>query len=250
MSRSNRLFFVALVVCPLLLSVPADANAQQQLPPRGQASLSFVVGVPTGEFADNVDNVGFGGDLYLGAVLGTSPFQVGLDLSFLIYGRSTDRVPFSQTVGPRVTVDVVTTNSIIQPHLSLRVQPPTGVVRPYLEGLIGFKYLATNTSVRDDRSNEDVASSTNFDDFAWSGGAGGGVDIRVATQKSERPGQPQRAYHIKLGVQYLLGQEAEYLAEDRLEDTNNDGQLTEDELPIRRSRTDLIQPMVGFTITF
>jgi hypothetical protein len=207
-----------------------------------------MVGVPVGEFADNVDQVGYGADLYAGAMLGTSPFQIGLDVSFLVYGRSRRAVPFSSTVGPAVEVDVVTTNSIVQPHVVLRVQPPTGVFRPYVDGLVGFKYLFTETRVEDDRSNESIASTNNFNDFAWSGGLGGGVDIRIASSQSET-GQTQR-YFINLGVQYLLGQEAEYLAEGELVDSNSDGVLSDDELPIRRSRTNLIQPTIGFTVAF
>jgi len=207
-----------------------------------------MVGVPVGEFNDNVDNLGYGANLFLGGMLSNTPVMIGVDLSFLVYGRSRTSVPFSQTVGPAVTVDVVTTNSIVQPHLVLRLQPSTGVLRPYVEGLIGFKYLFTESRVEDDRTDQRIASSRNFDDFAWSGGAGAGAHIRLARNTTDTD-RTWTAF-LKIGVQYLRGQEAEYLAEGELRDTNNDGVLNEDELPIRRSRTDLIQPMVGVSATF
>lgn len=248
-TRECSVWALALILGAVCAVFPLNAHAQSEgTPPRGQGSLTFLVGVPVGEFADNVDQAGFGANLYAGAMVGTSPFQVGLDVSFLVYGRSQRTVPFSSTVGPAVEVDVVTTNSIVQPHAVLRVQPPTGVFRPYLEGLIGFKYLFTETRVEDDRSNESIASTNNFSDFAWSGGLGAGVDIRLASSQSEA-GRTRR-FFINLGVQYLAGQEAEYLAEGELVDSNGDGALSDDELPIRRSRTNLIQPTVGFTITF
>jgi hypothetical protein len=77
---------------------------------------------------------------------------------------------------------------------------------------------------------------------------GGGLDIRIAqwTNKQERV----QSLFINLGVQYLRGQQAEYLAEGELRDLNNDGVLSDDELPIRRSRTDLIQPKFGISVTF
>jgi len=256
MRRQSIQFGLHLTVASLLFAVvlagsAAPATAQQEMAPiapRGQGSLSFTVGVPVGEFDDNIDNLGYGANLFIGGMLRNTPITIGLDASFLVYGRSRDRVPFSGTVGPRVTVDVVTTNSIVQPHFVVRLQPPTGPVRPYLEGLIGFKYLFTETRVEDDRTTDRIASSRNFDDFAWSGGAGAGVDIRLG-QNTDARGR-QQSFFLKLGVQYLRGQEAEYLAEGDLEDTNNDGVLNEDELPIRRSRTNLIQPMLGVAVTF
>ncbi|PSQ82950.1 MAG: hypothetical protein BRD30_13485 [Bacteroidetes bacterium QH_2_63_10] len=45
--------------------------------------------------------------------------------------------------------------------------------------------------------------------------------------------------------QYLLGQEAEYLADD-----NGDGELDQDELDVRRSRTTFLQPQFGVTMQF
>lgn len=248
-TRERSAWGLAVILAAIVAIFPLNGYAQSEgSSPRGQGSLKFLVGVPVGEFADNVDQAGFGANVYAGAMLGTSPFQVGLDVSFLVYGRSRRTVPFSSTVGPAVEVDVVTTNSIIQPHAVFRVQPPTGVFRPYVEGLIGFKYLVTQTRVEDDRSNESIASTNNFNDFAWSGGLGAGVDIRVASSQTEA-GKTQR-YFINLGVQYLAGQEAEYLAEGELVDSNGDGALSNDELPIRRSRTNLVQPTVGFTIMF
>jgi len=245
-SAARTLGVILLAVCA---TQPLDLQAQSTSEiPRGQGSLNFLIGVPVGEFSDNVDQVGFGANLYAGKTLGSLPLQVGLDASFLIYGRNRTRVPFSATVGPAVQVDVVTVNSIIQPHAVLRLQPPTGVLRPYIEGLIGFKYLFTETRVQDDRSNESIASTNNFNDFAWSGGLGAGLDIRVASSSSEKRRSQQ--FFISLGVQYLGGQEAEYLAEGELADTNGDGVLSDDELPIRRSRTNLIQPMIGLTVTF
>lgn len=247
-----------LVACLFLgLSHPSMAqeappSEAQEAPRRfsGEGSFSFTVGVPTGEFRDNIDDPGFGGNIFGGVRFGSSPFVLGLDVNFLVYGRSTDTVPFSTTVGPRVQVDVVTTNSIVQPHLALRLQPDDGVLRPYLDGLVGFKYLFTRTTVRDDDRDDDdgpIASTTNFDDFAFSGGVGAGLDIRVYRGRAKKD---VRDVSVHLGVQYLVGQEAEYLAEGDLADENGNGRLDEDELDIRRSTTTLIQPHVGVALRF
>lgn len=244
-----RLLSLAFVVL-LFGCTPRLAHAQPAQSVGVQGSASFTLGIPTGEFDDNIDGLGYGASFYVGAVFPQSPFSVGLDLNFLIYGRDTRNVPFSQTVGPAVTVDVTTTNSIVQPHLVLRLQPPSGPVRPYLDGLIGFKYLFTESRVRDEdrfgNDDDEIASTTNFDDLAFSGGVGGGVYIRLARGGSDSFG----SIGLHLGLQYLIGQEAEYLAEGELVDDNGNGRLDPDELDIRRSTTTLLQPQIGVAVRF
>lgn len=234
-----------------------SSHAQSFSPSNGDRSrvtgvgrLNFAVGVPTGSFQDNIQNPGFGGNVFGGARFGDAPFVLGVDLGILVYDRTTDTVPFSSTVGPRVMVEVVTTNSILEPHLVLRLQPSDGRVRPYVDGLFGFKYLVTETSVRDeDRSDdeEEIASTTNFSDVAVSGGGGAGVDIRL---HRGAPEDDVTALSLHLGVQYLVGGRAEYLAGGAIEDQNDDGELTDDELDVRRSTTTLIQPQIGVTLEF
>ena len=180
--------------------------------------------------------------------------MLGLDVAFLGYGHTTDQVPFSSTVGPRVPVEVSTSNNVLETHLSARLQRRRGRFRPYAEGLVGFKYLFTRTRIGDDDFGDnfgddfgdEVASSTNYDDFALSGGAGAGFDVRVFRQ--EEAAKTVQAVSLRLGVQYLLGTEAEYLAEGELADENGNGRLDEDELDVRRSRTTFLQPQFGVTL--
>lgn len=248
------LLTLSLVLLGSLIWEPAvgqTASAQTYNRPSitGVGRLNFVVGVPSGAFRDHIRRPGFGGNLFAGARFGRTPLVLGVDLGFLVYGRSVDTVPFSSTVGPRVRVEVVTTNNILEPHLVLRLQPDIGRLQPYVDGLIGVKYLFTETRVRDeDRSdNEDIASTTNFQDLAWSGGAGAGLDVQVYRGAAD---EEVRTVSLHLGVQYLVGGQAEYLAGGDLDDTNGNGQLDEAELDIRRSTTTLLQPQVGVTLAF
>jgi len=166
---------------------------------------------------------------------------------FYLANVSRSPVPFSSTVGPRVPVEIETSNNILETHLSLRLQPKHGRIRLYIEGLAGFKYFFTRTSLVDgdvgdnfgeeERLSNEIAGSTNYDDFALSGGAGAGIDIRL-----------YRPVSLHLGVQYLVGQEAEYLAEGNLTDDNSNGQLDRSEMDVHRSRTTLLQPPFGVTL--
>ena len=215
--------------------------------------LNFNVGVPVGPFADNIEDPGYGGNLFLGTQIGASPVVLGLDLGFLIYGRDERQVGLSTTVP--IAVDLITTNSIFQPHAVLRLQPLQGSFRPYVEAVGGFKYLFTRTRVenRGSSNNDDdeIASETNFDDFAWSGGGGAGVDVMVYRPPAGAQKQSSfRGVSLHLGGQYLFGQEAEYVAEGGLEDENGNNLIDESELDIRRSATTLLLFKLGLTAYF
>lgn len=216
-------------------------------------SLNFNVGVPVGPFADNIEDLGYGGNLFLGTQLGASPVVLGLDLGFLIYGRNERTAGFSTTI-PEVDVEVITTNSIFQPHAVLRLQPLQGPFRPYVEAVGGFKYLFTRTRIEDQGSSDDddeIASSTNFDDFAWSGGGGAGVDVMVYRPPAGAQKQSSfRGVSLHLGAQYLFGQEAEYLSEGQLRDENGNNRIDDSELDIRRSATTLLLFKLGLTAYF
>lgn len=235
---------VVLLFAPLSLG-EAQAQARPDAPRAvsGQGSFSFGVGVPTGAFNDNIDQLGYGAHLSLAALFADTPFSIGFDVSFLTFGRSTRNVPFSETVGSAVRVDVVTTSSVVQPHLTLRMQPPAGLVRPYIEGVFGFKYLFTDTRVEDERGDEEaIARSRNFDDFTLSGGAGAGVHIRLVQNLNSDRANPVGPLYLKAGAQYLLGREAEYLdISDGYDPDNPD---------VRRSATNMFMPMVGLALQF
>lgn len=245
---------VILAAALVILWAPAAPAQSMEAGPDpsidGQFNVRGTVGVPRGGFGDNVEGGGGGLNVFFGGRPAAGwPLVLGLDGGFLIYGRSTDTVPFSQTVGPRVPVEVETNNNIAQAHLALRLQPTDGRLRPFVEALGGFKYLFTRTSVNEeDDGDDEVASSVNFDDFALSGGVGGGVDLRV--WRAAKPEQTARTLSLHFGVQYLVGQEAEYLAEGGLTDDNGNGRLDAEELDVRRSRTTLLQPQFGLTIQF
>lgn len=241
---------VALLTIGLLFAGLSDRAAAQDEDRtiRPQGSVSLMLGVPQGEFRDNVSRLGFGLDAFAGLGFEPSPFVVGIDFGFLTYGRETSSRPFSPTI-PDVTVDVETTNNIVQTHFVLRMQLPEGGVRPYLDGLVGFKYLFTQTSIESERrtDQEPIARSTNFSDFAWSYGLGGGVDVpihRPSPDDEEEDTQTSiRSVDLRLGAQYLFGSEAEYAEDASVEIV--DGEALFD---VARSRTTFLEPVLGITV--
>lgn len=217
------------------LSAPTAATAQ------GLVGGGLILGIPQGEFGDATDNVGFGASGMALYQFPLTPIALGVEGTFMIYGRERFNVPLGSGPLGNVRVDVVTDNNIAQGHLVLRLLPPLpGPITPYADALLGFSYFWTQSRVEDDDFGDDepVFDSVNFDDFAFSYGFSGGIGIRLHQSFSG-------SLLLDLRVRYLLGGEAEYLQDD---DFNPDGSIDFSE--VDRSRTDLLIPQIGVIFRF
>ncbi len=231
----------------LVIAMLANVHAQNKV---GQGGIAFSAGVPQGDFEQTLNDNGFGISGNLMFNLGASPFAFGAEVDYLTYGSETRNVPFSTTI-PDVRVDVETSNNILQAHLLLRAQNDQGFIRPYADGLLGFNYLFTETSVRDEddfAEEDEIASSTNFDDFAFSYGFGGGLMFRLHEYEPNRDVEPNArpiTILLDLRMRYLLGGQAEYLKRGDLE--RIDGEVVIN--PVK-SETDLMTFNIGVSFAF
>lgn len=202
---------------------------------------SIMIGSPQGEFRTNVDRLGYGLQLH-GTLWSPSkerPFTVGLDLGYMIYGEITERRPWSSTI-PDVTVEVSRTNSLANLHLLLQISPFTGTVRPYIDGLVGGAYLFTTTDVKSERTNENIAETTNYDDFNWSYGGGAGLLLQISKDLGD-----VKTLYLDLKARYLYGTEAQYLTENDV--TIQNGKVFYNP---RRSKTDILTFHIGVIAYF
>jgi hypothetical protein len=207
-----------------------------------ETSLRFSLGFPQGEFHDNLDRAGLGADFGFAYHWPGTIVSAGAAFGFLIMGNEARDEPLSSTI-PDIVVRVTTTNAILLGHAFVRLQPGTGAVRPYVEGLAGFHYLFTTTSLRGDWG--ETLSSTNFDDLAFSWGLGGGV--KLALLRIQRQGRPEKlmGLDLDLGLRWLKGGRAEYLKKGSIRREN--GVVTYD---VYASRTDLLQAGLGLSFSF
>lgn len=224
------IFVVMLTVCFVFTD---EAQAQ-----RFQAGIDFSAVFPAGEFRDNLDSNGYGAGGQFLVSLGRSPFYLGADVGFVTYGSESRRQPLSPSI-PEIDLVVRTTNNIALTHLLFRAQAGSEAVRPYVDGLVGFKYLYTRTSIRSEFSDEAIASTTNLSDFTFSYGFGGGVQVRLARIGTGGD------IALDTKVRYLRGTEAEYLREGSIRREN--GNIFFD---ARSSRTDVVSFQVGVTFRF
>lgn len=170
-------------------------------PLRFEVTPKFLTGVPVGTFGDRV-GTSPGAAVDVTARLGQTPFFLGVAVDYLLYGTETRRVALSPSI-PEVLTDVDTRNNLFRTHAIVRVRPSGGRVRPYAEGLLGFSYVYTRTSI--DLGYESGAGTTHLGDFAPSFGAGGGVTIELLSRPRGRLG-------VDIGVRYLTGGQVDYLA--------------------------------------
>jgi hypothetical protein len=97
-------------------------------------------------------------------------------------------------------------------HAIMRITAPTDAVRPYFEGLFGFRYISTSTRVEDASddgfwSNDDdddvIVSKTNLGDCVMSYGGGAGLQFEM-----------KRNVYMDLRAYYLIGGNAQYYDAD------------------------------------
>jgi len=205
------------------------------------AGVNFALGMPQNEFNENIDTTGLGGSAYFSYRLPKTPLFLGTSFSVFIYGSET-REELLEAAIPEVIVDVKTRNYILTWHLFLRAQPIRGQFRPYVEGLLGFNYLWTETGIYDQSGPgfDEIASTVNLDDFALSYGLGGGLMLQVYQKRNSSFG-----ILIDLGVRYLKGGKAEYLRKGDLLRLNGDISAN-----VSRSRTDLVTAHIGVAFAF
>ncbi|MBZ0199610.1 MAG: hypothetical protein K8H86_07070 [Ignavibacteriaceae bacterium] len=204
--------------------------------------INLTLGFPAGEFKENVSRTGVGisGQFMFLSPRPKAPFGFGINIGYINYGSESRREPFSLTI-PDVTVDVDRTNNIMNFHVVFQLMFPKGDVRPYVEGLFGGSYLFTETKIESQGSQE-VASSTNFDDFAWSYGGGGGFLVKVHSGGED--GDVGDVF-LDIKARYLFGSEAEYLKEGSVKIIR--GKVYYD---VTRSKTDLLTAHLGVVAFF
>lgn len=202
---------------------------------------SLMLGSPQGDFRKNVDRLGYGLQVE-GTLWATSkerPVSFGLDLGYMVYGEISERRAWPGF--PGIYLNLNRTNSLANLHLMLKISPFSGAVKPYVEGLAGGSYLFTTSSVKSENSSEEIASSTNFDDFNFSYGGGGGFLFKL----SENLGDVKTLY-LDLKVRYLMGSEAEYLTEESVV-INNLGDAI---FNPKKSKTDIMTFHLGVIAYF
>ncbi len=214
-----------------------------------QAGVDFQVGLPQGEFKDQMDRGGIGVGFMGGYRFKGSPLMLGLDIGFMNFGSEKRTEPLSSTI-PDLRVEVVNEYNLFHGDILLRFIPPNPetVIRPFVDGLFGLNYFFTQTTLRERGSDEAVLRDTNFEDTSLSYGFGGGMQVRLyrrGERKQEEEEISVRTVYLNLMGRYMYGREAEYLQEGSIRREN--GEVFFD---VNRSNTNLFYIKLGVVFNF
>jgi hypothetical protein len=224
----------ALVLIGALPAAAADYS-------KFQIGLAFTPSLPQGEFRDSLDRTIWGGSLSFTFRPSRGPLMLGTSLGIGAYGSDRWQAWLGLT-DPDVLVDVRSTNSVVTWNVFVRLQPPDGVLRPYLDIFAGLHFLSTDTRIGDDDGDDGDgydSSVNNSSDTAFAYGLGAGVMFPVI-RFVRRDGRTAGRLDIDLGVRYTKGGRAEYFVE-----TGTPGVFD-----TRLSRTDLLTLSAGLAFSF
>ncbi len=173
---------VVLSTLLLLTQLPALAQAQEA---DHQGTLGGGIGVssPTGDF-----DRAWGRDMFLiGAQLAypmrrVPILQVGFSFGYSVMGRNSTEVPINTNYQNINTGELTTRSKIFGYHPLLRLTPLTGKVRPYADGMVGFRQFSTVSKVTAKGTEGNVSKERNEGDLAFSLGWAAGVQVMLGTK--------------------------------------------------------------------
>ncbi|MCH8556439.1 MAG: hypothetical protein LAT84_01395 [Balneolia bacterium] len=227
---------VVLSLSAFLLLQPIASDSGEANAQHAEFGLNLQLGLPQGPFQDQLDEIGFGIQGMAGYHIPFTPVMFGLDLGFFSFATDSRSEPLSSTI-PDVRVIVENSYNMAHGHFLTRLSGQNYYFKPYMDLLVGFNYLYTQSSVRSSiGSQQDVFTDTNFDDFAFSYGIGAGMRFLVWDGSSLGQG---RAF-VNAQVRYMVGSEAEYIQPGSISTGN--GNFTFD---TSTSRTDLLSFQLG-----
>lgn len=137
--------------------------------------------IPTGDFdrywGKNMFHVG----AHLGFPLGKVPvLQGGFAFGFSVMGSADKTVPII-TDYPGITEGTLTTRcKVFSYHPLLRLSPLRGRIRPYVDGMVGFRQFSTTSKVTAEGVEESISKERNETDLAFSTGWAAGVMVTLA----------------------------------------------------------------------
>lgn len=210
-------------------ALPLAAGAQGLSLP-----INLQLGIPQGEFAQNVNLAGGFG---VGGIVAMNQwFGIRGQLDVQIYGAERRRVPLGGGALGLINVDVTTTNAIVGGALGVQVGMPGPSIRPYAGAMLGFSAFTTSSQVSGSNStNEPFASSTNSLDNAFAKILYGGIYIPIGVGGSS----------FDIGVRHTWnGESVRYLTPgDLVEDGNGDIIISPN-----NTRADLLTITLGVTL--
>lgn len=166
----------------LLLSVPTLLTQAQSGNKGWQGTLGGGIGlsIPTGEFDRTLGKNMFMLDAHLAYPLGHIPvLQGGFAFGYSVMGKNERTVPIT-TDYQGITEGTLTTRcKVFSYHPLLRLNPLQGHIRPYVDGMVGFRQFSTTSKVTADGVEGNISKERDQTDVAFSTGWAAGVMVTL-----------------------------------------------------------------------
>lgn len=215
----------AIFLSALLLLSSAFLCHGQSGPPRRASGVALGGLFPMGEFNSKIGQDAIGATAFYAWRIRDTPVLFGVEAAAHVYPRSL------------FDSDSDTYSMVDQGLVFLRLQPRTGSVVAYLEGLAGINYLSTSSVYYDDYSG-DYSSEVEFQNLTVAAGAGAGLCMRLdrGAKFADPDGKPT---YLDFKVRYVFGGHSNYMRE-----------LADGSLLPEHSATSFLAVYVGLTWFF
>ena len=207
---------IAHIICLSLFGLCISSLQAQWRTVQPRLGTGLYLGAPVDEYAEATNGTGAGVNGRLMFPLAPRvPFYAGAEFGYMLFGSNTQRETLSADVTANgVVIDridiplrVRTNNNIYFWHLMFRAQAPLPVIQPYVQAMVGFRYMTTNTKIFDDSpdgawSNQDnglIVEQQQLSDYVGSYGFGAGLMIPLG-----------RSVMLDGRVDFLYGGKARY----------------------------------------
>ena len=218
-----------------------------------RADINVAVGIPQGDFEAPREGEAVGLTAFVGGPVPNAPIVLGTEIGYMHYGADSQLSIHSTVFDdglddrfgvPVEAVNMSVSNNIYLGHFVVRIQPPTGAIQPYVDGLAGFKHFNSRLSVDSDVIifRRGLSQDARITDWALSYGVGGGIELQLHEQETSWSDEPAKI-SLHGGVRYLFGRTARYASGDVIRDV--DGRLVVDQV---ESTTDLILLQFGIRV--
>lgn len=185
----------------LLFVSSASCSLAQNADFQGSLGGGIGLSVPTGDFRQAAEKNMFLLNAHLAFPLGRVPvIQGGFAFGYSVMGHNERTVPVN-TEYMDITEGTLTTRSkVFSYHPLLRLNPLTGRIRPYVDGMVGFRQFSTTSKVTADGVEENISKERNETDVAFSTGWAAGLMYTFG----------DRAY-VELRMEFIDSGEATYV---------------------------------------
>jgi Outer membrane protein beta-barrel domain len=230
-NKLNGLKCILVIILAFYFIQPLSAKEKNY-----QFGFDLSVGIPQGEFRDNLDKSSFGVGVNIAMRISDSPFLVGIEFELMNYGEK----------DVNLTSNRAYQFDMLLGHTFLRFAPvKKGRFRPYAEGLVGANYLYTDLVLKDDGPDEeDTTIETVSEHVAFSVGIGAGIQVYLDSYKKKVTSK-RIDFLLDIRVRYFFGGNAKYLQKGSVEINNNETHFNFDE-----SRTNFINMQMGLAVHF